>query len=113
MARLVFLQSAKKHKAAVMRQKRRSPGGKHAATLVYNVFGERLFFAGRQGGDDAYEQPFNSLDLVYTWYPSDQVSVKAKLKNILDEKLEIDQSNVTVIEQEIGTSGALELKWTL
>jgi outer membrane receptor protein involved in Fe transport len=90
-----------------------SPDNRHALTLVYNVFGERLFFAGRQGADDAYEQPFHSLDLVYTWYPVDRVSMKLKLQNLLDEELEIEQSHVAVIEQEVGMSGALEMKWEL
>ena len=29
---------------------------------MYNVFGERLFVAGRLGAPDRYEQPFHSLD---------------------------------------------------
>ncbi len=37
-----------------------SPGGYHSASLAYSHVGDRLFFAGRNGAPDAYEQPFNS-----------------------------------------------------
>lgn len=94
-----------------------SPEGKHSASLVYNVFGERLFFAGKNGAQDAFEQPFHSVDLVYTWYPLDTISLKLRLKNILQEDLEITQTSnstgadVTVFEQNVGTSAKLDLKW--
>lgn len=94
-----------------------SPEGVHSASLVYNVFGERLFFAGKNGAQDAYEQPFHSLDLVYSWYPLDQLSLKLRLQNILEEDIEISQTSnatgadVTVFEQRIGTSAKLDLKW--
>ena len=94
-----------------------SSNAKHAGTLVYNAFGERIFFAGIDGNDDAFEQPFHSLDLIYSWYPTETMTVKLKAQNLLDESLAIDQigsaGSVTVIEQDIGTSFAVELKWAL
>ena len=39
---------------------------RHGATLVYNSFGERIFFGGIDSFDDAYEQPFHALDFIYT-----------------------------------------------
>ena len=90
---------------------------KHSATLVYNAFGERIFFAGVDGDDDAFEQPFHSLDLVYSWYPTENLTVKAKIQNLLDEELEIDQDgamgSATVIEQDVGLNFALDVKWQL
>jgi hypothetical protein len=32
---------------------------------------------------------------------------------LLDEKLEIDQDNVTVLEQNIGTTAKFDVKWAL
>ena len=94
-----------------------SNDARHAATLVYNAFGERIFFAGIDGNGDAFEQPFHSLDLVYSWYPTESLTLKVKAQNLLDEILEIDQQgfagNVTVIEQDVGTSFAVELKWAM
>jgi outer membrane receptor protein involved in Fe transport len=90
-----------------------SHNGKHAFTVVYNTFGERLFFAGRDGAPDAYEQPFDSFDFVYSFYPTDHVSLKFRFQNLLDEKLEIQQDAVTVLEQNVGTTAKFDVKWNL
>jgi TonB-dependent receptor len=66
-----------------------SPNGEHSATLVYNVFGERVIIAGIDGFEDAMEQPFHSLDVNYTYFPTYDSQVKFKLTNILDEQKEI------------------------
>ena len=45
-----------------------SPNQRHSASLAYNAFGERLYF--RQADDaPAFEQPFHSLDLIYSYTP--------------------------------------------
>ncbi len=70
-----------------------SPDAKHAATLSYNMFSERLFFAGRNGAPDSYEQPFHSLDLTYSFYPSDSLAIKFKARNLLDEDFTLERTN--------------------
>jgi outer membrane receptor protein involved in Fe transport len=87
--------------------------GAHSFTLAYNTFGERLFFAGRDGVPDAYEKPFDSLDFVYSYYPTERVSLKFRIQNLLDEKLEIEQGDVLVIEQNVGATAKIDLKWNL
>jgi hypothetical protein len=77
------------------------------------VFGERLYFAGRNGSPDAYEQPFNALDATYFYYPTDQLTIKLKLKNLLDEKIEITQDSVVTHEERPGTTVAFDIKWSL
>lgn len=94
-----------------------SPGGTHSASLIYNVFGERIYFAGAGGNDDAFEQPFHSLDLTYTYYPTDTLSVSLKVQNILEEEREFEQKSgtgqrVTIIEQEVGRSWGLSAKYS-
>lgn len=79
-----------------------STDGVHSASLVYNVFGERILAAGVAGRDDAYEQPFHSLDLVYTWYPDFNSKVKFKVQNLLDEQKEVTQSDIVVRSREEG-----------
>lgn len=79
-----------------------SPDEMHAATLSYNVFGERLYFAGRNGEPDAYEQPFHSLDFTYSFYPTANLTFKFKLKNILDQGLEIERNGRVTYEEEVG-----------
>jgi len=92
--------------------------GKWGATLVYNAFGPRIFYAGIDGNGDAFEQPFNSLDLVGSWFPTEHLSLKLRFKNILDDKTEIQQKNtagenVTVLEQTVGTTILFDVRYEL
>jgi len=96
-----------------------SDDGKHSASLVYNLFGERLFFAAKGIGEhqDAFEKPFNSLDLTYSWFATDNFTTKVKLGNILNEERVFEQvnnmgENVTILKQQVGTSFSLDLKFT-
>lgn len=86
---------------------------RHSWSVVYNTFGERLFFAGRGGALDAYEQPFDSLDLIYSYYPTDRLSLKFRFQNLLASEVEIKQGAITVIEQNVGTTAKIDLKWDL
>ena len=79
-----------------------STSGEHSSSLVYNVFGERILASGVAGRQDAMEQPFHSLDLVYTYYPDFNSKVKFKIKNLLDENQEVTQSDIIVREKEVG-----------
>ncbi len=88
-----------------------APNQRHSASLAYNAFGERLFFAGRGGAPDAYEQPFNSLDLIYSYYPIDPLSLKFRIQNLLDENTTIEQGGVKVLEQTVGLTYKFDLTY--
>jgi TonB-dependent receptor len=89
-----------------------SPNMKHTASLIYNVFGERLYVPGDlPGHPDAFEQPFNSLDFTYSWYPSDTLTFKAKAQNLLGDKIEIERSGVQTYELDPGRNFALSVQW--
>lgn len=94
-----------------------SDDGKHGAALSYNIADEKVYFAALETGhDDAFEQPFSSLDLTYSYYPTEQLTFKAKLRNLLDENREISQTNnagqnVTIFTQEVGTSMSLDISY--
>jgi outer membrane receptor protein involved in Fe transport len=90
-----------------------SMNGRHSATLVYNVFDERLYVAGRLGAPDGFEQPFHSLDATYSWYPTGGLKVKAKIQNLLNESVEIAREGVTTFEHDVGRTFALSLSWDL
>jgi len=90
-----------------------SPNGQHTASLGYNVFGERLYVAGRNGAPDGYEQPFHSLDFVYSWYPTDTITVKAKVQNLLQEKIEIEREGVLTFEENPGSTFAISFQYRL
>ncbi|MGQ9427339.1 TonB-dependent receptor domain-containing protein [Gilvimarinus sp. F26214L] len=89
-----------------------SADGLHSVSAVYNVFGDRIFSGGRQPNPDTFEEPFHSLDLVYSFYPTEQASVKLKVQNLLGEEREFTQGSVTAIEEEVGTSVGLDFKWS-
>jgi len=88
-----------------------SVDGNHSSTLSYNVFGERLYVAGRNGTPDAFEQPFNSVDLTYSYYPSENISFKFKLQNLLDNEVVIERKGVEIFTEEKGQSLALSFEY--
>lgn len=93
-----------------------SDNGMHSAYLNFNAFGERIYFAGTGQNDDAYEQPYNSLGIVYKYFPTDRIELQAKIDNILDEDRVFEQINSTgelarIISQSVGTSFSFSGKW--
>jgi len=90
-----------------------SMNGQHSATLVYNVYGKRLYLAGRNGAPDGFELPFHSLDMTYSWYPTDLITIKAKLQNLLDETVIIERDGVNTFEEKPGMTAALSFKLTI
>ena len=88
-----------------------APNGNHSASLIYNVFGERIILPGIEGQDDRYEQPFHSLDLVYTYYPTYSSTMKFKVKNMLDEQKDIEFSDTLFRNETRGTDVEISVKW--
>jgi len=91
--------------------------GRHSAYLSYNIFGERIFFAGTSSNQDAVEKPFNSLGLVYTFYPVDSIELGFKVDNILNEKREFEQESAgggiaRIVLQDVGTTVSASAKWS-
>ncbi len=50
---------------------------------------------------------------MYSYYPTERVSVKFRIQNLLDEKLEIEQGGILVIEQNVGATAKVDVKWNL
>lgn len=90
-----------------------SPNSKHTASIMFNVFGERLYVAGRNGSPDGYEQPFNSLDFTYFWYPTDTMTLKLKAQNVLNESVSIEREGIIVFDENPGTTISLSFNWSL
>ncbi len=94
-----------------------SADSKHTASLVYNVFGERVFSLTRSQGTgepipDIIEEPFHSLDLTYFWYPSDRLTFKAKAQNLLNSTVELTTGGITTFEEDPGTSFSATVSWS-
>lgn len=90
-----------------------SDNGMHSASLLYNVFGERVFFGGRNSAPDAFESPFHSLDLTYSFFPTDRITLRLRAQNILDENREFTQGDVDIIDVETGSRLRFDLQWNL
>ena len=88
-----------------------SDNGKHSASLLYNVFGERIFYGGRLPSPDAFESPFHSLDLTYSYFPTERITVRLRTQNLLDEDREFEQGGVKIIEVDSGTRVRVDLQW--
>jgi TonB-dependent receptor len=85
--------------------------GNHSATLAYNVFAERIIIPGIDSKDDAYEQPFHSLDIVYTYYPTYSSTLKFKVQNILNQKKELEFEDTLMRSETKGVAFEVALKW--
>jgi len=90
-----------------------SANAKHSAAIGYNVFGERLYVAGRNGAPDGFEQPFHSVDMTYSWYPTDYLTVKAKVQNLFDEAIQIEREGVVTFREKPGQRFALNFQWAM
>ena len=88
-----------------------SQDGRHMGSIMFNVFGERLYTAGRNGAEDLYEQPFRSFDATYGFYPTENLTLKVKLMNLLDEAITIERDGVLVFEEKPGMAMSASAKY--
>lgn len=72
---------------------------KNTTTLVYNVYGDRIYAVGGAGIDHIYEKPFHRLDFVWSSKPFENVDVKFAIDNILNPeyKLELGKNSKQTI----------------
>jgi hypothetical protein len=89
-----------------------SPDSPTEWTLLYNAFGKRISRAGVQGQPDIYEEPFPQLDFVYKRRFADHWRFTAKLKNLLNPKVEFTQGKETTRAYKRGREFSLQLAWT-
>ena len=88
-----------------------SHNGNHQASVIYNVFGDRILAAGVNNFDDAYEQPINSLDVVYSYYPNFNSTITFKVKNVLGQDFEVEQNDVLIRQKEMPTEISLDFSY--
>jgi outer membrane receptor protein involved in Fe transport len=95
---------------------------KNTLSLVYGVYGDRIFAVGGSGVDHIYEKPFHKLDLVWTSKLTKKIDAKLAFDNILNPeyKLELgNNSTIPVIEDsklmesnKRGTGISLNISYT-
>lgn len=89
-----------------------NPETKKTAAIVYNVFGERIVGVGAEGLPDEKERPFHQLDLVAGTALGKGWTMKAKIKNILGEEVEIVQEGRTREKYEKPREYSLSFSWS-
>jgi outer membrane receptor protein involved in Fe transport len=57
---------------------------KNSMTLVYNVYGDRIFAVGSSGMDHIYEKSFSKLDFVWTSALSKNIELKFSAENLIN-----------------------------
>lgn len=74
---------------------------KNTISLVYGVYGPRIFAVGTAGIDNIYEKPFNKLDFIWTSKLSKNIDLKLTIDNILNPlyKLELGEESKFVINE--------------
>ncbi|MCU4674314.1 TonB-dependent receptor [Catenovulum sp. 2E275] len=87
--------------------------GEHSASLVYNRFGERIMSAGIDRMPDLIESPFDSFDIVYTYYPTFETKMSLKVKNILGDSQEFTRNGEVAESSDSGQEVSLSFSWEL
>ncbi|WP_154224150.1 TonB-dependent receptor plug domain-containing protein [Marinicella rhabdoformis] len=81
------------------------------ASLLFNVFGERISEAGTSGSPDVYEQPFRQLDFVYSQKFADRWKISFKAKNLLDDEVEFLQGDAITRQYKKGRTFGLGVSY--
>jgi hypothetical protein len=77
---------------------------KNTMTLVYGVYGDRIFAVGSSGVDHIYEKSFSKLDFIWTSTFSKNIEMKFAIDNILNPNYikEIgNNSTITITEDSL------------
>ena len=95
---------------------------KNSMSLVYNVYGDRIFAVGSSGIDHIYEKSFSKLDFIWTNTISKSIEVKFAVDNILnpnyikqlgnESTLNITEDSLIVREYKKGVGFSINLGYT-
>ncbi|HQW68410.1 MAG TPA: TonB-dependent receptor [Flavobacterium sp.] len=95
---------------------------KNTTSLVYSVYGERIYAVGVAGNDHIYEKPFHKLDFVWGSNINKKWDIKFSIDNILnpiykremgeDSKLTIDESSLLLESYKRGVGFSTSLSYT-
>ncbi|WP_396210443.1 carboxypeptidase-like regulatory domain-containing protein [Flavobacterium sp.] len=95
---------------------------KNTASLVYNVYGERIYAVGIAGYDHIYEKPFHKLDFVWGSSINKKWDLKFAVDNILnplytrergtDNKITIEESSLVEQSYKRGVGFSTSISYT-
>ena len=81
------------------------------ATLLFNVFGERIAQVGVLGLPDIYETPFNQVDFTLKYKFAPQWQVGLRLRNLLDDEVEFAQGGKPFRLYSPGREVGFSIEW--
>lgn len=70
---------------------------KNSITLVYGVYGDRIFAVGTAGLDHVYEKSFSKLDFVWTSKLSKNIDAKFSADNLLNPAYQLEMGNKSTV----------------
>lgn len=95
---------------------------KNSMTLVYGVYGPRIFAVGSAGIDHIYEQPFHKLDFIWSSKLTKNIDMKFAVDNILnttykmelgnENRFAINESSLTLESYKRGRGFSLNFSYT-
>jgi outer membrane receptor protein involved in Fe transport len=95
---------------------------KNTMTLVYNVYGDRIFAVGSSGIDHIYEKSFSKLDFVWTSTLSKNIEVKFTAENLINpyyrkelgknSTIKITEDSLVLREYKKGVGFSVNLGYT-
>lgn len=99
-----------------------NPKWKNTTSLVYNVYGERIYAVGVAGNDHIYEKPFHKLDFVWGSNINKKWDIKFSIDNILNptykrelgdkSEISIDESSLLLESYKRGVGFSTSLSYT-
>lgn len=88
-----------------------SADGRREAALLFNQSGERIVLVGVDTLPDAYEQPAPQLDFSVKQSIGEDWSLRLRLRNLLDPRIEITQGPGIPREYKRGREVSLSVEW--
>lgn len=95
---------------------------KNTMSLVYSVYGDRIFAVGSQGIDHMYEKPFHKIDFIWSSKLSKNLEAKFSIDNLINPEYRIElgaESDLKINEESLlmenykrGTGFSLNLSYT-
>lgn len=80
--------------------------------VLYNVTGARISDVGVDGLPDTYDRPVHRIDVVAARAIRKDLKLKLSAANLLNQRVRLDQGDVTVNSYAPGVSVSLGLDWT-
>ena len=87
--------------------------GAWAASLLYNVQGQRILEAGAGGIPDAYEKPRNMIDATVQIPVLSNLTAKIEARNLLDAQYLMVQGGVTRQAYNAGRIFGVSFRWEI